>query len=110
VKSSTSTRDETHVHKESINDIHDALVESSTLILDDVDVSEDATSDFEHVLVESSMLVQVVRYSLAITSIEDRIELEIVDTSVVTSSKSSEFSRIDCDFVVAPNFSSSSEL
>ena len=39
VKSSTLTLDETHVHEESISNIHDALVESSTPIPDDIDVS-----------------------------------------------------------------------
>jgi len=40
--------------------------------------------------------------------IEDIIEHEIVDTSVVTSSKPSEFSCADCG-MVAPYFSSSSK-
>jgi len=41
--------------------------------------------------------------------IEDGIEHETVDTSVVTSNKSSEFSCAHCGYVVAPNFFFSSE-
>jgi len=41
--------------------------------------------------------------------IEDGVEHKTVDTSVITSSKSSEFSRADCAYMVTPNFSSSSE-
>jgi len=55
------------------------------------------------------MLLQVIRYSLAIPMIEDRIECVTVDTSIVTSNKPSEFSRADCGHVVVLNFSSSSE-
>jgi len=55
VKTSTPTLDETHIHKENINDIQDVQVESSTPTSDDIDVSEDDTNDSEHVSVESSM-------------------------------------------------------
>ena len=110
VKTSTPTLDETHVYEESFRNIQDALVESRTLIHDDIDVSEDDTSDFEHVLVKFTMSVQVARFSLAIPMIEDEIENETVDTSVVTSSKPYEFSRADCGYMVPSNFSSSSEL
>ena len=55
------------------------------------------------------MSVQVVRYSLAIHMIEEKIEHEIVDISVVTSNKKSDLSRAGCGCVVAPNFFSSSE-
>jgi len=48
-------------------------------------------------------------YSLVITMIGDRIECETVDISVVISSKPSEFSHADCGYVIASNFSSSSE-
>ena len=41
--------------------------------------------------------------------IEDGIEHETVDTSIVTSSGSSEFSRADYGYVVAFNYFSSSE-
>ena len=41
--------------------------------------------------------------------IEDEIENVTVDTSVITFSKPSKFSRADCGYVVAPNFSSSRE-
>ena len=99
----------TYVHEESINDVQDALVKSSTLIPNDSDVSKDDISDSEHILVESSMLVQVARYSLFISMIEDRTEQEIVDTNVITSGKSSDFSCVDCDYVVALYFFSSSE-
>jgi len=73
-----------------------ALVESSTLVPDDISVHEDDTSEFEHVLVESSMHVQVARYLLATPMIEDGIEHEIVATIVVTSNKSFEPPRADC--------------
>jgi len=58
---------------------------------------------------ESSLPVHVARYSLAIPIIEDGIEHETVNISVVTSSKPYEFSCADCDYVVAPYFYSSSE-
>jgi len=45
-----------------------------------------------------------VRYSLVIPMIEDGIEHETIDTSIVTSSKLSEFSRADCVNMVASNF------
>jgi len=80
---------------------------SSTPIPDDIDISEDDTRDSEGVLVKSIMPVQVARYSLVIPIIEDINEHEAIDTSVVTAGKSSEFSRADCDYVVASNFSSS---
>ena len=57
VKSCTPTLDETHIHKENINDDHDALVESSTLMPDDLNVTENDTSDSEHVLMKSNMYV-----------------------------------------------------
>jgi len=59
--------------------------------------------------VQSSMPVQVARYSLAISMIENKIRHEIVDTSIVISSKLPEFSRADCGYVVTINFFSSSE-
>jgi len=40
--------------------------------------------------------------------IEDGIEHERVDTSIVTSSKTSEFSYADYGYVTIPNFFSSS--
>jgi len=55
------------------------------------------------------MLIQVARYSLAMPMNRGWIEHEIVNASVVTSSKLSEFSCADCDYVVAPYFFSSSE-
>ena len=90
VKTSTPILYETHIHEESIIDVQDALVESSTFI-HDIDISEDDTSDSEHVLLESSMPVQVASYSLVIPMINDKIEFGTVDTSIVTSSKPSEF-------------------
>ena len=41
--------------------------------------------------------------------LEDKIEHETVDSSIITFNKSSEFSRADCDYVVASNFSFYSE-
>jgi len=72
---------------------------------DYINTSEDDTSDFEHVLVEFSMLVHVGKYSIAIPMIENRIKHETIDTSIVTFSKPSEFSRTNCDYVIALNFS-----
>ena len=109
IKTSTPTLDETYVHEENISNVHDALVESNIVIPDDIDVLEDDTSNSEHVLVESSMHVHVARYSLVIPIIEDRIDHETADTSVVTFCKSYEFSCADCDYVVALYFFSSSE-
>jgi len=99
----------THVHEESISDVQDALIESNTLIPDNIDVSEDDNCDFEHVLVESSMSVHVARYSHAITMIEDGIKHKTVDTSIITSSNPSDFSHADRGYIVAINFSYSSE-
>ena len=76
---------------------------------DDTDVSKDDTSDSGHILVEPGMPIQVARYSLSISIIEDIIEHEAVDTSVVTSNKPSEFFFAGCGYVVAPYFSSSGE-
>ena len=45
---------------------------------------------------ESSLPIQFAGYSLVILMIENGTEHEIVDTSVVSSSKPSEFSRADC--------------
>ena len=53
---------------------------------------------------ESSIHVQVAKYSLAIPMIEDEIEHETVDTSVVTCSNPLEFSRAGCGYVIASNF------
>jgi len=55
------------------------------------------------------MHVQVAGHSFVIPMIEDGIEHETVDTSIITSSKPSEFSRADCGYVITPNFSSCSE-
>ena len=55
------------------------------------------------------MPVQVASYSLAIPMIKDGTEHERVDTSIVTSSKPPEFSRAGCGYVIASNFSTSSE-
>ena len=109
IESSRLTIDEIHVYEENISNIHDALVEFSSPIYDDIDISEDDTSDLEHELIESSMLIRVVRYSLVIPMIEDGIENETINTSIITSSKLSEFSHSYCINVVAPNFFSFSE-
>ena len=69
---------------------------SSTPISDDIYVHEDDNSDSKHVLVESGMLVQVARYSLTTSKIEDEIEHKIVVTSVVISTKPSKSHRADC--------------
>ena len=53
------------------------------------------------------MLVYVARYSLVIPMIEDIIEHETLNASVVISSKPSEFSHANCGYVVALNFFSS---
>ena len=56
------------------------------------------------------MFVHVATYSLAIPMIQENIENETVNASIVTSSKPSEFSRIHRGYVVAPNFFFSSDL
>ena len=53
---------------------------------------------------KSSMSVEIAKYSLIIPMIEDEIEHETVDTSVVISSKPSELSYADCGHVVALYF------
>ena len=45
VKSSTPILDETHVHEESISDVHDLLVKSSTPTLDETHAHEESISD-----------------------------------------------------------------
>jgi len=96
------------VHEESISDVQDALVESNTTIADDIDTSKDDTIDLKHELAESSMLAWLL--GIGIPMIKVGIELGTVDTGVITSSKSSKFSHANCDYVVAPNFFTSSEL
>ena len=54
---------------------------------------------------EFSMPLQIARYSLVILMTEDGIKNETIDISIITFNKPSEFSRADCDFVVALNFS-----
>jgi len=103
-KSTTPTVPETYVHEENIIDNQDALVESSTLIHDDLDVTEDDSCNYKHILVESNMPVQFAGYSLVIPVITDKIEDGTVDTSIVTFNKPSEYSRVDCSYVVAANF------
>jgi len=109
IKASKTTFEEIHIHEESISDVQDTLAESSTHILDDINVSENDTSDLEHAIMESSMPIQVTRYSLVILMIEVEIEHVTVDTSIVTSSKPSEFSGADCGYVITLNFFSFSE-
>ena len=51
------------------------------------------------------MPVQVARCSLVIPVIEEKIEYDTIDTNIVTFSKTSEFHRANCGYVVALYFS-----
>jgi len=61
-----------------------------------IDVHVHGTSDSASKLVESSVSIQISRYSFVTSLIEDKT----VDSSIVTSSRLSEFPRADYDFMV----------
>ena len=61
-----------------------------------IDVHVHGTSDSASKLVESSVSIQISWYSFVTSLIEDKT----VDSSIVTSSRLSEFPRADYDFMV----------
>ena len=85
-----------------------AIVESDTPLTVDSHVHDN--SDTMPELVESSVSSQISRYSFATPMIEDEIDHEIIDSSVITSCRSSKSPRVGYDFLVVPTESSSSEL
>ena len=83
------------------------IVESSTLL--DVDAHAHDISEFAPELAESSVSSQIFRYSFARPLIENDIEHERVESSVVISSGSSEFPRDQYSFTTVSIDSSSNE-
>jgi len=73
------------------------IVESGTPLTVDAHVHD--TNDIAPELIEFS---QISRYSFVTLLIEDEIDHETVNSSVVTSSGPSESSRVDSGFMVVP--------
>lgn len=95
LKFSTPILDEVHIPSEGTNDIADG-----TSILDDIYFHENDTGAFEYVVMESRMFVQVARYSLATSMIEEENEYEIAFTSVSKQLESPiEFCQIHTYFI-----------
>ena len=82
----------------------DVIVESGTPLTVDTHVHD--TNDIAPELIEFS---QISRYSFVTLLIEDEIDHETVDSSIITSSEPSQSPRVDYDFVLIPTESSSSE-
>jgi len=85
----------------------DVIVESGITLTVDDHIHD--TSDFARELVESSVSSQFFRYSFVTPLIENGIDHETVDPTIVTSSELSLFPRADCRFMIVPTESSSSE-
>ena len=68
-----------------LSDIVDELIKSTTPTLDEIHVHEESISDVSDALVQSSISSHDVRCSLSTPTIEEKIEHEIVATSVDTS-------------------------
>jgi len=83
------------------------MVESGTPLTVDAHIHD--TSHFASELVESSISSQISSYTFATPLIGDEIDHETLDSSVVTSSGTSESSRVDYDFMIIPTVSFSSE-
>ena len=78
----------------------DVIVESDTPLTIDAHVHD--TSDSASELVKSSVSCQISRYSFTTLLIEDEINHETVDSSVVISSWLSESPHCDYGFMVVP--------
>ena len=85
----------------------DVKVESDTPLTVDAHIHD--TSDFASELVEFSVSNQNSKYSFATPLIEDEIDHETIDSSVITLIRPSESPRVDYDFMVVHTKSSSSE-
>ena len=109
VGSDTPILDESNASYEGTGEIMDVIVKSDTPLT--VDAHVHGTNDVVPELVEFSVSSQIVRYSFATPLIEDEIDHEIVNFSVVTSSGPGPFesSCADYDFMVIPTDSFSSE-
>ena len=92
---------------EGTSQVVDVIVESGTPL--DVDSHAYDISESVPELVESSVSSQISKYSFVTPLIEDDIEHETVNSSVVTSSVPSKFPRAEYNFMVVPIDSSSSE-
>jgi len=99
--------DEGHASYEGTSEVVNVIVESSTLL--DVDAHAHDISEFAPELAESSVSSQIFRYSFARPLIENDIEHERVESSVVISSGSSEFPRDQYSFTTVSIDSSSNE-
>ena len=96
----TPIHDDGHASYESNGAVVEAIVESGTPLIVDTHVHD--TSDFVPELVESSISSKIFRYSFVTPLIEDEMNHKTVDSSVVTSSKSSKSPRDDYVFTVIP--------
>ena len=100
VGSDTSIIEEGHASYEGTSELVDAIVESDTSL--DVDAYAHDISESAPELAESSVSSQISRYSFATPLINDDIEHETVDSSVVTSNRPFESLRVEYSFMVVP--------
>ena len=89
--------DEGYASYEGTSEVVNAIVKYSTPLTVAAHVYD--ISDSASELVESSVSSQIFRYSYATPSIEDEIDHETVDSSVVTSSGPLEFLHVDYGFI-----------
>jgi len=118
--------EDVHVLSKTTSIIEDISVSSDTLILDEGHAPYEGTTEIVNAIVESGtpLIVELMFMILVILSsvsskflgiyfatflIEDEIDHETIDSSVVTSSESSESPPVDYDFMVVPTKSSSNE-
>ena len=85
-----------------------AIVKSGTPLVFEAHIHD--TRDFALESMESSVSSQISRYSFVTRLIENEIDHETVDFSIVTSSGPFEFLHADYGFMVVPTMSSSNEL
>ena len=107
IGSDTSILDEGHASYKGTSEVVDAMVKSSIPLTVNTHVHD--TSNSAPGLVDSSVSNQIYRYSFVTPLIEDKIKHEIIDSSIITSSRPSGFPRDDYVFMVVPIKSSSSE-
>jgi len=99
--------DKGHAFYSGTSEVVNAIVKSGTLLTVDAHVHH--TNNYASELVESSVASQIFRYPFVAPLIEDEIDYETVDSSVVTSSEPSEFPRVDYFFMIVSIDSFSNE-
>jgi len=99
--------DEGYTSYEGTSEVVDVIIGSGTPLTIDAQVYDN--SDFAFELVEFSVSSQIFRYSFATPLIEDEIDYNTVDSSVITFGGPSESPRADYGFIIVPTKSSSSE-